>query len=45
MNGSDGFDWSSDVVAGDTTFLRSFAGHLEDGQPSVSEPALGRTVR
>jgi phospholipase C len=33
------------VTAGDTTFLRSFAGHLDDGLPSVSEPALGRTVR
>jgi phospholipase C len=29
------------VVAGDTSFLRAFAGHLETGRPSMSEPALG----
>lgn len=33
------------VTAGDTGFLRAFAGHLEDGRPSISEPALGRRVR
>jgi phospholipase C len=32
------------VVAGDTSFLRAFAGHLEDGHPSISEPALGGVV-
>jgi phospholipase C len=31
------------VVAVDGTFVRAFAGHLETGRPSVSEPALGRT--
>ncbi|NUO36942.1 MAG: phospholipase C, phosphocholine-specific [Dermatophilaceae bacterium] len=31
------------VVADGTPFLRAFAGHLETGHPSVSEPALGRT--
>jgi phospholipase C len=31
------------VVAGESAFLRAFAGHLETGRPSVSEPALGRT--
>ncbi|GAA1990324.1 hypothetical protein GCM10009817_35340 [Terrabacter lapilli] len=31
------------VVAEGTSFLRGFAGHLENGRPSTSEPALGRS--
>ena len=31
------------VVADGGRFVRAFAGHLETGHPSVSEPALGRT--
>jgi phospholipase C len=30
------------VSVPDTTWLRTFAGHLENGRPSHSDPALGR---
>ncbi|MDT3440256.1 MULTISPECIES: phospholipase domain-containing protein [unclassified Pseudofrankia] len=29
------------VSAPGTTWVRGFAGHLEDGKPSVSDPQLG----
>ena len=42
------FNWTSNgrvdltVTVPGRPWLRAFAGHLENGRPSVSEPALGR---
>jgi phospholipase C len=33
------------TVAGDATFVRQFAGRVETGQPSISDPAIGSPLR
>lgn len=44
LRGSFGWYDLTITVAGDTTFLRRLAGHVETGAPSLSDPQLGGFV-
>jgi phospholipase C len=37
--------WHELTVTGDQGFHRQFAGHLEDGEESISDPVMGRVLR